>query len=75
MNNRKRLEKLEKMEKPVNPRTPWVPPIVEFTAGHDEQDPLLRMEEIRTQAEAAGWRKRDGVFAVEVIKCQNTQQG
>lgn len=73
MNNRKRLEKLEKIEKPASPRLPWVPPIVEFTADHDKQDRLMRMEEIRTQAEAAGWRKPGGVFAVEVIKCQNTQ--
>jgi len=68
MASKTRIEKLEKLTRPETVNN-WIAPIVEIERGKENNpDHLQRLTDIRSQAEAAGWTDRRGVYAVEVIK-------
>jgi len=70
MANKTRLKKLEKMMVPQLVSN-WMAPMIEIERGKEsDPDHLKRMDNIRTEAEAAGWNGR-GPYMVEVIKNAN----
>jgi hypothetical protein len=62
----KRLERLEARATATRSGGGWIPPIVENRPGDDPAEIERRVEAIRQEALAAGWRPRHGPYVILV---------